>query len=82
MPPVPPAASLPTVPPAPIVTVGDAGDADRLMTADESDLEDVSVPYESTPNYVYTNATDTNILAYLTVSGASQGEVTVTVTYS
>jgi len=66
----------------PIVTVGDGGDADRLMTADESDLEDVSVPYESTPNYVYTAEADTNILAYLTVNSASQGEVTVTVTYS
>jgi hypothetical protein len=66
----------------PYVTVGDGGDTDRLMTADESDLEDTSVAYESTPNYIYTNATDTNILAYLTVSGATQGEVTVTVTYS
>ena len=54
----------------------------EIQTADESDLEDVSVPYESTPNYVYTNATDTNILAYLTTDGATQGECTVTVTFS
>lgn len=66
----------------PIITIGDAGDTDRLMTADESDLIDSGVAYESTPNYVYTNATDTNILAYLTTSGATQGECTVTVTFS
>ena len=66
----------------PVITIGDGGDVDRLMTADESDLEDALVAYESTPNYVYTAAADTNILAYLTVSGASQGSATITVTYS
>ena len=66
----------------PEITVGDSGDVDRLMTADESDLIDTGVAYESTPNYIYTNATDTNILAYLTVNGATQGELTVTVTFS
>ena len=66
----------------PEITVGDAGDVDRLMTADESDLIDTGVAYESTPNYIYTNATDTNILAYLTVNGATQGSLTVTVTFS
>ena len=44
-------------------------------------LED-AFSYESTPNYVYTNAVDTEVYAYLSVSGASQGNVTVTVSYS
>lgn len=65
----------------PSLTVGDAGDNERLMTADENDLED-AFSYESTPNYVYTNAVDTEVYAYLSVSGASQGNVTVTVSYS
>ena len=65
----------------PEVTVGDDGDSSRLITADESDLTDTSTPYESTPNYVYTAASDTSISAYLSLNSATQGEVTVTVTY-
>ena len=61
------------------VTVGDAGDNDRLMTADESDLLDV-FSYESTPSYVY-GAGDTDVYAYLTPGTASQGNVTVSVSY-
>ena len=63
------------------ITVGDAGDQDRLITADESDLTD-AYSYESQPNHVYTAATDTQILAYLDTSGGNQGNVTVIVTYS
>lgn len=63
------------------ITVGDAGDQDRLITADESDLTD-AYSYESQPNHVYTAATDTQILAYLNTSGGNQGNVTVIVTYS
>ena len=62
------------------LTVGDAGDNDRLMQADDNDLAD-AFAYESTPNYVYTNTVDTQVLAYLTHS-ASEGNVTVTVSYS
>ena len=63
------------------ITVGDSGDNSRLITADESDLTD-AFAYESTPNYVYTSAVDTQILAYLNTSGGTQGNVTVTVSYS
>ena len=63
------------------ITIGDASDNQRLMTADESDLTD-AFAYESMPNYVYTNTTDTQVLAYLNTSGGSQGNVTVTVSYS
>lgn len=63
------------------ITVGDAGLTTRLITADESDLTD-AYAYESQPNHVYTAATDTQILAYLSTSGGSAGNVTVTVSYS
>ena len=61
------------------VTVGDAGDNERLMTADENDLLDV-FSYESTPSYVY-GAGDTDVYAYLSPGTASQGNVTVSVSY-
>ena len=61
------------------ITVGDAGDNDRLMTADESDLLD-AYSYESTPSYVY-GAGDTDVYAYLTPGTSSQGNVTVSVSY-
>jgi len=65
----------------PTLTVGDAGDNSRLMSADDNDMED-AFSYESTPNYVYTADVDTEVYAYLSTSGASQGNVTVTVSYS
>lgn len=63
------------------ITVGDASDNSRLMGADENDLTD-AYAYESTPNHVYTDTVDTQVLAYLTTSGGTQGNVTVTVSYS
>ena len=45
---------------APTLTIGDAGDNDRLMTNDYIDLKDVAT-YEVTPNYTYTNAADTDV---------------------
>ena len=47
---------------APTLTVGDAGDTDRLMTNDYIDLTDVAT-YEVTPNYTYSNAADTSVLS-------------------
>ena len=65
---------------SPTLTVGDSGDSDRLMTADDNDLED-AFAYETNPNHVYTNTVDTQVSAFLTVNSATQGNVTVTVSY-
>jgi len=61
------------------ITVGDAGDNERLMTADESDLTD-AFSYESSPSYIY-GAGDTDIVAYPNFGTSTQGNVTVSVSY-
>ena len=66
---------------APTLTVGDAGDNDRLMTNDYIDLKDVAT-YEVTPNFTYTNATDTSVLAYFDADSSSTGTAVITVTYA
>ena len=66
---------------APTLTIGDAGDNDRLMTNDYIDLKDVAT-YEVTPNYTYTNAADTDVLAYFNADSSSTGTAVVTITYA
>jgi hypothetical protein len=66
---------------APTLTVGDAGDNDRLQEADDNDLAE-AYAYESTPNFVYSSATDESILVYFTASGSTTGTAVVTVTYA
>ena len=66
---------------SPTLTVGDAGDTDRLMTNDYLDLTDVAT-YEATPNFTYTNATDTSILAYFDADCSTTGTAVITITYA
>ena len=66
---------------APTLTVGDAGDTDRLMTNDYIDLTDVAT-YEVTPNYTYSNAADTSVLVYFDADSSSTGTAVVTLTYA
>ena len=66
---------------SPTLTVGDAGDTDRLMTNDYLDLTDVAT-YEATPNFTYTNATDTSILAYFDADSSTTGTAVITITYA
>ena len=66
---------------APTLTVGDAGDNDRLMTNADLDLKDVFA-YETTPNYTYSNATDTSVLVYFDADSSSTGTAVVTLTYA
>ena len=66
---------------APTLTIGDAGDNDRLMTNDYIDLKDVAT-YEVTPNYTYTNAADTDVLAYFNADSSSTGTAVVTISYA
>jgi hypothetical protein len=61
-------------------SVGDAGDADRLMTLDYVDLESAG-SYICQPDYVYTSVTDTNLLLTFNFGGATQGTARVVVTY-
>ena len=66
---------------SPTLTVGDAGDTDRLMTNDYLDLTDIAT-YEATPNFTYTNATDTSILAYFDADSSTTGTAVITITYA
>lgn len=63
---------------APSITVGDAGDVDRLVEAgDVNPL--VADTYESKRNYKYADQTDLNVI--VTPGGATQGTGTVIVEY-
>jgi hypothetical protein len=61
-------------------SIGDAGDVDRLMTLDYIDLE-TEGSYVATPDYVYSSATDTDILLTFDFGGATQGTARVVVTH-
>ena len=67
---------------APSIDVGDVSDIDAYMTADESDLAEAGV-YTASPNYIYpaTQTTDLDLRVKITHSGATIGDVTVSVTY-
>lgn len=66
---------------APTLTVGDGSDNNRLQEADDNDLKDVFA-YESTPNFVYSSATDESILVYFNADSSTTGTAVVTVTYA
>jgi hypothetical protein len=66
---------------APTLTVGDASDTDRLMTDDYLDLTDTGT-YEVQPNFVYSNATDTSVLAYFDADSSTTGTAVITISYS
>ncbi len=61
-------------------SIGDAGDADRLMTLALVDLE-AEGSYVATPDYVYSSATDTDILLTFDFGGATTGTARVVVTH-
>lgn len=64
---------------SPLVSIGDAGDHDRLLS---SDIMDLSVPgtNEVFPNYAYAARTDINI--YMTAgAGGSHGTGRVVITH-
>jgi hypothetical protein len=65
----------------PTLTVGDASDTNRLQEADDNDLKE-AYAYESTPNHVYSSATDESILVYFDADGSTTGTAVVTVTYA
>lgn len=52
------------------VTIGDAGDVDRLMESDGIDLSAIDNTFESHPNFTYPTA-GTAILAYLSGTSAA-----------
>ena len=65
----------------PTVTVGDASVNNRLQEADDNDLKE-AYAYESTPNFVYSSATDESILVYFNADSSTTGTAVVTVTYA
>ena len=62
------------------ITVGDAGDNDRFMEISENDLHSVG-KYYSFPNHLYNEATEQEVIAFLTPGSASQGTAEVLITY-
>ena len=53
----------------------------RFLTDDEADLKDVAT-YEVTPNFTYTNAADTDVLAYFDADSSSTGTAVITISYA
>jgi hypothetical protein len=62
------------------ITIGDSGDADRLMEDDDIDLQSVGT-YNSQPGYQYSGGSDSDIVAYFNVGTSTQGSIKVAVTY-
>jgi hypothetical protein len=63
---------------APTLTVGDSGDASRLVSNSDIDLSSTGV-YIVTSAYTY--AAETDIVAYYSAGGATSGSVKITVSY-
>ena len=63
---------------SPTLTVGDSGDATRLVANSDIDLSATGV-YTVTSAYQY--AAETDIVAYYSAGGASSGSVKITVSY-
>ena len=62
------------------LTVGDSGDADRLVTNNDIDLTSTGT-YAIQPAYQYTTGSDATINAYLNIGSSSQGSAKVLVSY-
>ncbi len=63
------------------LTVGDAGQVDRLMTSDENDLTSEG-DYSTNPSYVYATGSDTPINFYFEANGSTTGNAVVAITYT
>tara|TARA_X000000950_G_scaffold77222_1_gene96843 strand:- start:716 stop:2695 length:1980 start_codon:yes stop_codon:yes gene_type:complete len=62
------------------LTVGDSGDADRLVTNNDIDLTSTGT-YAIQPAYQYTTGSDATINAYLNIASATTGTAKVLVSY-
>ena len=62
------------------LSVGDAGDNQRLLTNDFIDLTEVGT-YVVTVDYIYTAPTDTDVFAYFDFTNSIQGSARVIVTH-
>ena len=62
------------------LTVGDSGDADRLVTNNDIDLTSTGT-YAIQPAYQYTTGSDATINAYLNIGSSTQGSAKVLVSY-
>lgn len=63
-----------------VITVGDAGDASRLLSNAFIDLTEIGT-YVVNVDYVYTSATDTDILLHFNFGTSTSGQCRVSVTY-
>ena len=62
------------------LTIGDSGDADRLVSDAELDLTSTGT-YAIQPAYQYTTGSDATINAYLNIGSSTQGSAKVLVSY-
>ena len=62
------------------ITVGDANDNARYMTAHENDTSSIG-EYQSFPSHIYAQSQKQDISVYLNANGATQGEARVLITY-
>ena len=62
------------------LTIGDSGDADRLVSDAELDLTSTGT-YAIQPAYQYTTGSDATINAYLNIGSSSQGSAKILVSY-
>lgn len=63
------------------VTVGDPDGLDRLMSADQSDLNNVG-SYSTTPSYVYSTGYDVSIAFNFNPAGSTTGRAKVAISYT
>ncbi|MFA5491080.1 MAG: hypothetical protein WC284_18020, partial [Candidimonas sp.] len=63
------------------MSVGDAGDNQRLFDISMIDMEEIGV-YVNRPFYQYGGSTETELYVYFDFNGSTQGQMRVTITYS
>ena len=66
---------------SPTISVGDVGDLSRLFEDSNVDLS-IAGTYTSTPAFLYTSGSDTDIIVTYSAGGATAGLARVTITYS
>lgn len=63
------------------LNIGDENDNSRLISHDIIDLETVGV-YSASPSYVYKEGGDTDLVAYFSNTGSTQGQMKIIISYT
>lgn len=65
----------------PLISVGDADDANRLMTNNQNDLKSLGT-YSTTPSYIYSGSSDVDITFTFDAANSTTGKAVIAISYT